>query len=83
MSDEAKTIEELAVELREAREAYDRTHRCYEVARSAETSALNTLNAAQKAFDAGVERVREGAPWNSDWHSQRQASRRTVPASTT
>ena len=34
------------------------------------TDALNALNRAQAAFDATVEKMRESAPWNSDWHSR-------------
>ena len=36
-------------------------------ARSASIAARNRLNAAQKAFDAYVEKMRKAAPRDSDW----------------
>ena len=68
--EQAKTIEQAAQELREARSRYDEIHLAYQEARRRETDALNTLNRAQQAFDQAVAAVKEDAPRDSGWHSR-------------
>ena len=63
-----------AEQLQNARAEYDKVHDESEAARSRETTALNALNAAQRAFDEAVAATKKNAPWNSDWHNQHARS---------
>lgn len=58
--------------LTEARKAFDEVKARADAVGRELTAATNALNEAQKTFDAAVEDVKADAPWNSDWHSQRQ-----------
>jgi uncharacterized coiled-coil DUF342 family protein len=61
--------------LDEARKEYDQAHSRYENARSLETSCRDTLNEAQKAFDAVVADLKKDAPWDSNWHNQTRSGK--------
>ena len=50
-----------------AKEIYQRAKDACGKANSDKCSAINTLNAAQKQFDAAVARIKEGASSDSDW----------------
>jgi hypothetical protein len=68
----AKTIEQAAEELRSAREAHNAAHALLNEAQRNETTALNALNSAQRAFDEAVAAIKKDAPWNSDWNAERR-----------
>jgi hypothetical protein len=73
MSEQVKTLVDLAEAVEEARFAYDEAKRQASYARNDECGALNRLNAAQKAFDAAVEELRQKSPRDSDWRRDRSA----------
>lgn len=54
-------------ELADAAERYNECSQQVSFARSAETTALNRLNNAQKALDELVASLRKAAPRDSDW----------------
>lgn len=71
--DESETsITDLHQALIEAQAAFDAADNEERAASSRRTTALNKLNSAQKAFDAGVEAVRNAAPRDSDWKSRQR-----------
>jgi len=72
---EALSIGEAEKRLADARLRYESAHAKYEEARKDETNAINALNAAQGDFDAAVDALKRGAPWNSDWHAARNRHR--------
>lgn len=57
-------------ELRLATEAKMAAEVLMRQARQAETNAINRLNAAQKAIDNALTRLRAQAPRESEWHEQ-------------
>lgn len=57
-------------ELRLATEAKMAAEVLMRQARQAETNAINRLNAAQKAIDNAMTRLRAQAPRESEWHEQ-------------
>lgn len=57
-------------ELRLATEARAAAEVIMRQARSAETSAINRLNAAQKAVDNAIHRMKAQSPRDSEWHEQ-------------
>lgn len=65
--DDKTSIEQVATELREARNNYERASSHASMARNAECDALNRLNRAQKAFDQAVAEMKKGHPSDSDW----------------
>ncbi|WP_217577363.1 hypothetical protein [Mesorhizobium sp. GbtcB19] len=64
-----KSLAEAEKDLLAAKTAYEEAERKASWARSAETDALNGLNAAQKAFDAVLAEVRKSMPGASDWRA--------------
>lgn len=72
-----KELDQALACLNEARDRYSRAKEELDAARSAETSALNKLNDAQKRFDQVVELVRDKPEWGSDWHRRKHPG---VPA---
>lgn len=62
-----KTISDLFAELEAATAEHKDAERAESAARSTLTAATNRLNAAQKAVDAHMKKLRESAPWNTDW----------------
>lgn len=64
-----KTLAEAEKDLLAAKTAYEEAERKSSYARSAETDALNRLNACQKAFDAVLAEVRKSMPRSSDWRA--------------
>ena len=73
MSDEKPDMAKLQKDLDMATERHREAALRERDACRAECDARNKLNAAQKAFDAGVEALRKAAPQSSDW---KQADRR-------
>lgn len=73
-----KSLADMASEYERAKSNYDDAERAVSNARSHETKCLNKLNAAQKAWDAHVEKLRKEAPRASDW---KQSDRRRETAS--
>lgn len=71
------TLAELEGNLTAATENHKKCAEAERIAQANLTDARNRLNKAQKALDEGVERLKAAAPWNTDWHSQRQQK---VPA---
>ena len=65
----AAAVAKLAEELETASEAYKDAYNAAQAARRAETKARNTVNEAQKKFDAAVTALKETAPTDSDWHT--------------
>lgn len=51
-----------------ARDRYDEAKAAADIARRAETEAMNRLNAAQDAFDTATDLVRKDAPFASGWN---------------
>lgn len=68
---EKPDMAELARALDDAAEHYRTMEARASHARSEATDALNELNRAQKAFDAGVAAHRAAAPMGSDWARSR------------
>lgn len=64
-------LQDAIIELDNAREAHDSARAEAKQASSREISARNRLNDAQKAFDAAVAEIKKDAPWDSNWHSQK------------
>ena len=71
----SKTIEELLTEFRESGDDFESAHVRADIAKGEETTALNRLNAAQKALDEWFDKTRENGPWNSNWHQQRKKNK--------
>lgn len=69
---EQKDIATLAEALKKADEEYVAAKKEESFARNAATDALNKLNQAQKAFDAAVESIRDAAPFDSEWKSNKR-----------
>lgn len=64
------TLAEKAEAVEVARRRFEDAEAAESIARSEKTSALNALNAAQKAFDAALEVFKKAAPRESDWSRQ-------------
>lgn len=62
-----KTVADLFSELEKATEEHKDAERAESQARSVLTAATNRLNAAQKAVDEHMAKLRKAAPWNTDW----------------
>jgi hypothetical protein len=58
-------------ELKLALEEHVSASREESVARGAVTEATNRVNKAQKALTAYVDNLKKQAPWNTDWHSEK------------
>jgi flagellar hook-basal body complex protein FliE len=58
-------------ELDEATKEHTDAERAESEARSVLTAAVNRLNKAQQAIDKAMAAMKAKAPWNTDWHSQR------------
>jgi hypothetical protein len=67
MTDQKPDMAKLQKDLDEATERHHEAARRERDACRAECAARDKLNAAQKAFDAGVEALRKAAPQSSDW----------------
>lgn len=72
--DFAKLIDEL----NDARGRYESAKIEESTARGNATTALNRLNAAQRAVDGAIEQVKKQAPRDSDWQ-RREAERTRQP----
>lgn len=62
-----KSLADMASEYERAKSNYDDAEKAASNARSHETACLNRLNAAQKAWDTHLEKLRKEAPFASDW----------------
>lgn len=62
---------DLFKELDEATKAHADAKRVEDAARSDMSAAVNRLNKAQQAIDKAMAATKAKAPWNTDWHSQR------------
>lgn len=60
-------IAKLAEDLKKATVIFEQASHRAATAWATETAALNDLNAAQKALDTAVAKMRESAPRNSEW----------------
>ena len=60
-------LADLVAELEAATDRHAAAERAESAARSQMCEAMNRLNAAQKALDAHMRKLKEKAPWNSDW----------------
>jgi len=67
MANIGSQVAKLAADLALATEEHESASRAAEVARHNETTALNRLNAAQKAMDEFHAALRAGAPYQSEW----------------
>jgi hypothetical protein len=67
---EEKTIEQLIAELRDARTNLERATEEEKLADHRVTDARNVYNGICKRVDASIQKLKEGAPWNTEWHSQ-------------
>jgi hypothetical protein len=67
MADEKPDMGNLQIDLENAIERHRAAAQRTSFARNEECDALNALNAAQKAFDAGVEAMHKAAHYDSDW----------------
>jgi hypothetical protein len=74
---EQRSLAELEAELKDAIKAHFYAAQQSALARNEECSALNRLNAAQKAIDAAVDSHRTSAHSDSDW-SRREYGREAV-----
>ena len=77
--DPAVRIGPLAEKLKAAQERHEQLAKVAREASRDETSALNRLNEAQKAFDEAVAALRKGAPRDSNWNRFGQIERRMPP----
>lgn len=68
----SQTINELAAELAAATKALTEASEKARAASSAETNAVNAVNKLQKELDAVVKKMRDEAPWNTDWAVERK-----------
>lgn len=68
-----KTMADLIHEHEAAMTQYKEVKQAEEVARTRMNSAINRLNAAQKAIDELTEALRKQAPLDTDWHSRRNS----------
>ncbi len=62
--------DDMQAAVKEVEAASRNLHDCHaatEIARSAETAALNRLNNAQRTLDGILSKMREAAPHGSDW----------------
>lgn len=66
-TDTRPNMEQLLTELGKAEEAFRAARQRAESAALDEATALNWLNDAQKAFDAGVADLRKSAPGGTGW----------------
>lgn len=76
MTDRQHTAEKvdlasLEKELKLALEQHVDASRQESVARSAVCDATNRVNRAQKALTTYVDSLKKTAPWNTDWHSEK------------
>lgn len=66
------SLPDLIKELSAAENEYKTAAAAYQTAGSRETTAINRLNAAQKAVDAWMEQAKKDAHPRSDWASTRR-----------
>lgn len=78
MADLKMSIENCAKSLAEARKKYDEVDGRKSVIEKEMTAATNNLNNAQKTFDAAVSELKDNAPWNTNWHSERTKAHRSA-----
>ena len=67
----APDLGQLADDLGNAMESYAGAQLSAKLATGEETSALDSLNDAQRAFDAAVQTLRAAGPWGSNWGQDR------------
>lgn len=67
MTDKPKSIAELADDVAEATKAYENAVQEVRSAQKQQTSALNRLNEAQKAFSKQIDEFMSHAPTDTDW----------------
>ena len=72
---------DLFKELDGAMKEHESASRQLDAARFTENEARNRLNKAQQAIDKALAATKAKAPWNTDWHSQRNPGE-TVSART-
>lgn len=72
-----RTLAELVTALENARARFEDDDDAAKTASRSRTNSLTALNEAQKAFDAEVVRLRQGAPSESDW-ARNQGRRSTT-----
>lgn len=65
-----RTLAELAADLDDATRQFAEADRAERAAQQDAANAKNRLNEAQKAFDATVNAMRNGAPFGTIWHRQ-------------
>ena len=65
-------LAKLQADLASALGAHDDAKQEESSARSRETAALNNLNAAQKALDAAMDKMRQRADMSTEWGRQRR-----------
>jgi hypothetical protein len=64
-----KTIEQLFVELQAARLKLEEAIEQEKAIDHRLTDARNVFNGITKKLDAAYKKLRESAPWNTEWHS--------------
>lgn len=74
------SMDQLLADLTSARAVYDDAVRTESVARNECCTALNRLNAAQKAVSARMATLMKDAPRESNWARERQIQRVSPPA---
>lgn len=75
MADLKMSVENCAKALAEARKKYDEVDGRKRAIEEEASAATNSLNDAQKTFDAAVAELKANAPWNTKWHSERNPPR--------
>jgi len=79
MTDCKMSLEACAKALVEARISFNAVKQEKDRIDRSMATATNTLNDAQKAFDAAVAEMKKDAPWSTHWHNvNRNNSERNV-----
>ena len=74
--DELPSLSKLQTELASALQEHEDAKQAVSNVRSRETRALNKLNAAQKALDVAMDKMRQHADMSTEWgHERRDAGR--------
>jgi hypothetical protein len=74
----AEVFARLAAAMSDAANRHNETKNAAIRALSAETSALNDLNTAQKAFDEAVAALKKAAPPGSDWGTAKRTAGKAI-----
>lgn len=73
------SMDQLLADLATARTLYDEAQKAESIARNECCTALNRLNAAQKAVSARMMALMKDAPRESNWAQERMAKRAAEP----